>query len=82
VLAASVDDQFQGLSRMLEDEKKTLERFRNQASKNMLPYALGLLKYLFTRKGLRAMLVRLLRVRWVDINVMGHYCRRFAKRKK
>ena len=81
VLATSIDEQFQELSRMLEDEKKTLQLFRNQASKNMLPYALGLLKYLFTRKGLRAMLIRLLRVRWVDINVMGHYCRRFVKRK-
>lgn len=81
VLAASIGEQFQELSRILEDEKKTLQQFRNQASKNMLPYALGLLKYLFTRKGLKAMFIRLLRIRWVDINVVGHYCCRLVKRK-
>ena len=82
VLAASITEQLQELSRILEDEKKNLQLFRDQASKNMLPYALRLLKYLFTRKGLKAMLIRLSRVRWVDINVMGHYCRRFVKWKE
>lgn len=70
-LASSTREYFENLSRILKDEKETSKRFQHQAGKNMLPYALKLLKQLFCQEGLRAIFIRLSRIRWVDLSVMG-----------
>ena len=80
-LASSTRKYFDKLSRILEDEKETLKRFQHQAGENMLPYAFRLLKHLFSREGLSATFLRLSRIRWVDITVMGNYLSRLVRRK-
>lgn len=68
--ASSTLAYFRMISDVLEDESETLRRFRRQAGKNMLPHAIQSLAALFRKEGMRSVLQRLARLRWVDFSVV------------
>ncbi len=79
--ASSIHEHFNKLTRILDDKKLTLRNFRLQAGRNMLPYALRLLRHIFRQEGLMATLDRISRIRWVELSVAFTYGYRLIKRK-
>ena len=71
----------QTLSRLLENEKHALSLFKHQAAENMLPYAIQLLNKLLVREGLHEVLLRLKRIRRVDLIILFSYLETFLKRR-
>lgn len=65
-----IANHFKKISSILEDEEETVKRFQEQASRNMLPYALRALLVLSKKEGFSAVLIRLIRLRMVDFNVI------------
>ncbi|MDH3442827.1 MAG: hypothetical protein OEN50_02785, partial [Deltaproteobacteria bacterium] len=61
------------ISNILNDDVATLEKFHQQAAELMLPHAFGSLKTLFRKEGLGPVLVRLARLRRVDLAVVFNH---------
>ena len=71
--ALEISNHFRKISSILEDEVETVNRFKGQASRNMLPYALRALLVLLKKEGFSAVLMRLKRLRMVDFSVILSY---------
>lgn len=79
--ASSIREYFQTISQVLDDADETHRKFKQQAGKNMLPYALNLLSHVLIQEGPRAFFQRLIRIRYVDLTVLFSYLYRFIQRK-
>lgn len=77
--AIDILNHFREISSILQDEAETVKRFQQQASRNMLPYALKALATLLQKEGPAAVFDRLIRLRPVDFSVLFSFLRKPGK---
>ena len=68
--ATEIPELVRTLSLALQNKEEAIRHFRAQAAERMVPHAWKSLCLLLRKEGARAVVIRLLRLRWVDMTVL------------